>query len=308
MAVPHASVNFGDLIDKRVTKLFYDELKQLPDYVSMLYSVERSNDSFEKSSEVGALDDFSEFTGSVAYGSQYQGYDVQANHVEFTKGIQIERKLYDDDRHGIWQKRPVELANAAMRTRQKHAARLLNNAFSVDNYFYSHSENVALCSNSHTTTSGASTATGFDNLITSSLTAVSLVSARIQMMGYLDDIGNRYYSMPDELWIPIDLYDRAAEIVKSSGQVDTANNNINVHKGGYKIMPSESGWNYMTDTNNWFLSDSRLRKRFCVWYERVPLEFAMAEELDTLIAKWRAYMRYSNMYQNWRWVLGSQVS
>jgi len=308
MAVPHASVNFGDLIDKRVTKLFYDELKQLPDYVSMLYSVERSNDSYEKSSEVGALDDFSEFTGSVAYGSQYQGYDVQANHVEFTKGIQIERKLYDDDRHGIWQKRPVELANAAMRTRQKHAARLLNNAFSVDNYFYSHSENVALCSNSHTTTSGASTATGFDNLITSSLTAVALVSARIQMMGYLDDIGNRYYSMPDELWIPIDLYDRAAEIVKSSGQVDTANNNINVHKGGYKIMPSESGWNYMTDTNNWFLADSRLRKRFCVWYERVPLEFAMAEELDTLIAKWRAYMRYSNMYQNWRWVLGSQVS
>ena len=88
----------------------------------------------------------------------------------------------------------------------------------------------------------------------------------------------------------------------------TANNNINVHKGGVKLMPSENGWNYLTDTNNWFITDSKLRKRFCIWYERVPVEFAMAEELDTLIAKWRAYMRYSNKYQNWRFILGAQVS
>lgn len=308
MPVPHATGSFGDLIDKRVTKLFYDELKQLPDYVGTLYSVESSSDAYEISSETGALDDFSEFTGTVSYGSQNQGYDVRANHVEFTKGIQIERKLYDDDRHGIWQRRPVELANAANRTRQKHAARLLNNAFSVDAMFYSHSEGVALCSNSHTTTSGASTASGFDNLVTSSLSAVSLSSARIQMQGFVDDMGNKYMSMPDELWIPIDLFEVAQEIVQSSGKVDSANNNVNVHKGNFKIMPNEQGWNYLTDTNNWFLADGRLRKRFCVWYERVPLEFAQAEELDTLIAKWRAYMRYSNMYQNWRWILGASVS
>ena len=308
MPVPHATGNFGDLIEKRVTKLFYDELKQLQDMVATLFSVESSSDAYEVSSEVGALDDFTEFTGTVSYGSQNQGYDVRASHVEFTKGFQIERKLYDDDRHGVWQKRPVELANAAHRTRQKHCARLLNNAFSVDSMFYAHTEGVALCSDSHTTTSGASTATGFDNLTTASLSAVALSAARIQMQGYLDDAGNRYMSMPNELWIPIDLFEQAQEIVKSSGKVDTANNNMNVHKDKFSIMPSENGWNYLTDTNNWFLADSQLRKRVCVWYERVPLEFAQAEELDTLIAKWRAYMRYSCMYQNWRWALGAQVS
>lgn len=308
MPVPHSSGNFGDLLDRRITKLFYDELEQLPDLVGTVFQIAKSNDAYEVSSETGALDDFSEFTGTVSYGSQNQGYDVRMTPLEFTKGIQIERKLYDDDRHNIWQSRPKELANAANRTRQKDAARLFNNAFSVDTKFYSHSEGVALCSDSHTTTSGASTATGFDNLITSALSAVSFSAARIQMQGFLDDIGNRYYSMPNELWIPIDLFEVAQEIVKSSGKIDTANNNINVHKDAFTIMPSENGWNYMTDTNNWFIADSRLRKRFAVWYERVPLEFAMAEELDTLIAKWRAYMRYGNMYQNWRFILGASVS
>lgn len=308
MPVPHSVGNFGDLIDKRVTKLFYDELEKLPDHVSTVYNMQTSSDAYEISSEVGALDDFVEFTGTVSYGSQNQGYDVRANHLEFSKGIQITRTMYDDDRHNVWQSKPTELANSWVRTRQKDAARLFNNAFSVDSKFYVHSENVALCSDSHTTTSGASTASGFDNLTTSALSAVALTSARIQMMGFLDDIGNKYYSMPDELWIPIDLFEIAQEIVQSSGKVDTANNNVNVHKGSLKLMPSEGGWIYMTDTNNWFLTDSRLRKRFATWYDRVPIEFAQAEELDTLVAKWRAYGRYSWMYQNWRFMLGAQVS
>src|SRR5690349_1620582 len=104
--VPHQTGGFGDLIDKRVTKLFYDELQLLPDYVGTLFDVQSSSDAYEKSSEIGEMDDFAQFSGTVSYGSQSQGYDVTANHVEFTKGIQIERKLYDDDRHGIWQSRP----------------------------------------------------------------------------------------------------------------------------------------------------------------------------------------------------------
>jgi hypothetical protein len=308
MAVPHASGNFGDLIDPRVKKLFYQTLKQLPDYVATVYSVEGSSAPYEISSAVGALDDFVEFTGTVSYGSQNQGYDVRATHLEFTKGIQVERKLYDDDQHGIWQKRPVELANSWNRTRQKDCARLFNNAFSVDTKFYVHSEGVALCSDSHTTTSGASTASGFDNLITAGLSAVAMSAARIQMSGFRDDAANRYFSMADELWIPIDLFEQAQEIIKSSGKVDSANNNINVHKDQFTIMPTENGWNYLTDTNNWFLCDGSMRKSNCTWYDRVSMDIARAEELDTLIAKWRGYGRYGNKYQDWRFIMGAQVS
>jgi hypothetical protein len=209
----------------------------------------------------------------------------------------------------VWQKRATGLADAAHQTRQIHAARFLNNAFSIDTFFSVNSEGVAVCSNSHTTPSpNVSTAVGFDNLVTSSLSAVSLIAAKKQFMQYRDDQGNKKSFMANELWIPIDLMDVADEIIHSSGKVDTANNNINVLKGGFSIMPNENGWNFLTDSNNWFIMDSSARKQYLTWYDRVPLEFAQAEDMDTLVAKWRAYMRYSYVWADWRFILGASVS
>ncbi len=304
MANPMNSGAFGDLLDKRVTKLFYDKYKQLRDRIPDFYGMETSSDSFERWSEVGAIGDFTEFGGTVTYQSQYQGYDVTATHKEFVNGFQITRDLYDDDRHGVWERKPKALADSYMRTRQKHGARIFNFMDSVDSYFYSHSEGVSLCSNSHTTTSGASTASGFDNLTTASLTAAAVESARIQFRGFRGDQAERISTMPDRLIIPVDLYGRAYEIAESSGKPDTANNNANVHKGAYEIVD----WEYITDTNNWFMVDTTAMKDYLIWFDRIKLEFGMAEELDTLVAKWRAYCRYSSMWRDWRWILGAAVS
>ena len=231
MAVPHASVNFGDLLDPRFQDIFYNTYEQLPDMLGNLYTYPPTNGRNDmKWSAVGTLPDFSEFTGTVGYNSQNQGYDTTSTPVEFANGIQVERKLFDDDQHNIMDQKPRALADAAFRTRQKHGARILNNAFSVDNFFYNNSEGVALCSNSHTTTSGASTASGFDNLITASLTATAVAAARIQARGFRGDQAERISVELDEMWIPPDLYEQAFEIVSSMGKVDTANNNRNVHQ------------------------------------------------------------------------------
>jgi len=301
---PMNTGGFGDLIDKRVTKLFSDKYKQLPDRIADFYGMETSSDSFERWSEVGAIGDFTEFGGTVSYQSQNQGYDVTATHKEFVNGFQITRDLYDDDRHGIWERKPTALAQAYVRTRQKHGARPFNNAFNVDSYFYSHSEGVALCSDNHTTTSGASTTSGFDNLVTSSLTATAVEAARIQFRGFRGDQAERITTMPDRLLIPVALYGRAFEIVESSGKPSTANNDANVHKDAYAVVD----WEYLTDTNDWYMIDTDAMKDYLVWFDRIKLEFGMAEELDTLVAKWRAYCRYSNMYRDWRFILGASVS
>jgi hypothetical protein len=308
MSVPMISSGFGDLVDRRVTKLFYERYDELPDVVPVLFNMDSSSDQYETVSQVGNLGDFTQFTGQVEYQDQSQGYDATATHIEFASGIQIERALYDDDRHGIWERRPTQLAEAANRTRQGHAARVFVNAGSVDTFFYRNTENVALVSDSHTTTSGASTAAGFDNKATTAFSAAALLAAVIQMKGFRDDRGNRISIMPDEIWIPVDLYGTAFEVLESFGKTGGSNNERNVHYGGYKIMPSEGGWNYMSDATDWFLCDSKLRKQSLTWYERVALEFAQAEDIDTLVAKWRAYMRYSYMHNDWRWVLGSIVA
>lgn len=306
MANPHVSESFGDLLDPRFQQIFHDQFDQLPDMVGAVYTQPGTNGRNDiRYSDVGAYGDFNQFTGSVNYDSAAQGYDTVITPLEFASGVQVERKLFDDDQYNIMDARPAGLARAASRTRQKHAARLFTNGFSVDTLFYNNSESVALCSNSHTTNAAnVSTATGFDNLVTSALSATAVSAARIQMVGFRDDRGNRISVMPDELWIPPDLYEVADEIVSSMGKVDTANNNTNVHQNSYQIHE----WNYMSDANDWFMSDSSMRRQSVFWTDRVPLEFAFAEDLDTIIAKWRAYMRYGLGHIGWRWVLGAQVS
>ena len=254
--------------------------------------------------QVGTLPDFDEFNGTVTYPSLNQGYDTTMTPLEFVSGFQVERKLFDDDQYHIMDQKPVSLGTSYNRTRQKHAARVFVNAFSVDIYFYVNTENVALCSNSHTTTSGAATTNGFDNLGTTAMSATAVASARISMVGFRGDQAQRVDIMPDELWYPPQLYETAWEIANAGGKLDVSTNNPNVHKGKYTLRE----WNYMSDANDWFLGDSTLRKQSLFWQDRIGLEFAYAEDLDTLVAKWRAYVRHGFAEVDWRWTFGSQVS
>lgn len=303
--MPLVSTGWGDTLDRRFSKIFDKTTKELPEMRPQLYNVQTARKGAdEKMSQAGELGDLQPFTGTVNYGETYQGYDVTATHVEYTGGIQIERKLWDDDLHMIMDRQPARIGRAAVRTKENHGARFFTTAFSIDTTYYSHSEGVAVCSNSHTTTSGASTATGFDNLGTAALSATAVAANRIQMRGFRGDVGQRINVMPDEIWIPPGLYETAYEIVSSMGKVDVADNNANVHYGQYTIYE----WNYMSDANDWFMCDSALRKENLLWFDRVPLEFAQTEDFDTLVKKWRCYTRYSYMWVDWRFILGNQVS
>ncbi len=305
MPVPHRSDAFGDVLDPRFQRIFNENFEQLADMLPNLFTFPNDNGRADmRWSQIGGYQDWPEFTGTVTYQSATQGFDTVATHIEFASGIQVERKLFDDDQYQIMDQRPAGLATAYQRKRQSDGARIFNNAFSVDTTFYVNSEAVALCSNSHTTNSPVSTASGFDNLVTSALSAVALSAARIQMVQLRDPDANRMQITPDELWIPNDLFEIAYEIVASKGKVDTAENNRNVHEGAYNIHE----WNYMTDTNNWFLGDSAMRRQSVFWVDRVAREFAFAEDLDTILAKWRGYARYSLAHVDWRWSLGAQVS
>ena len=302
------SSNWQDLIDARFAKVFDDRYKQLPDLVGRFYTVVGAGDTPQKdssrTSQAGAFGDFTEFTGTVTYQDPAQGYDVTITPREYTNGFQITRTAFDDDLTGILESKPKGLSTSYQRTRQKHAASLLNNAFSLDGTWLNHTEGVPLCSNSHTTTSGASTATGFDTLITGGFSAVNIIAARMQMLQVRGDQAERIAVMPDELWVPVELEHLAYEYVESAGQPDSANNNANFLEGKYQVKV----WNYLTSAKNWFMTDSTMRKDAAIWFDRVAVEFAMVESFDELIGKWRAYARYGLGWNDWRWITGASVA
>lgn len=305
MPVPHRSTEFQDLLDVRFERIWDDEYNQHPDMIPQLYDVVPHNGRDKMSySSISTIEDFQQFQGTVQYQDQAQGYDVETTYLEWVNGFQIERKLFDDDQYNVWDDKPRALAAAAFRTRQSHAARTFNNAFSVDTLFYTHSEGVALCSNSHTTTTGASTATGFDNLATGSMSATSIATMRIQHTQLRGMQGEIIQVMPDTILFPPDLYERAFEIVNSPGKLDTANNNANVHEGRYKLIE----WNFLTSSANFFMMDSAYMRLFLKWIDRVELEYGFVEDFDTFQAKYRAYTRYGMLWRDHRFIVGAQVA
>lgn len=307
--MPAISTNWQDLLDSRHAVIFNDRYRQLADMIATFFSVKGPGDTPTKDtlrmSQAGAFGNIPEFTGTVTYDDAYQGYDSTITPVEYASGYQIERKLYDDDLYGIMDAKPSGLATAYQRTRQTHAAQMFNNATSVDTTWNSNSENVALASNSHTTSaSGVSTTTGFDNLATAAFSATNLAAARIQMVNFRGDRAERIAISPDAVLYPPDLYQTVFEVLESLGNPETTTNAANVHQGRFR--PIE--WNYLTDTNNWGLIDSVLMQDSLYWYDRTPMEFAMVESFDELIGKWRLYARYGHGWNDWRFVLWSQVS
>ena len=140
--------------------------------------------------------------------------------------------------------RPVDLAQAANRTRQKHAARVFVNASSVDTFFYRNTENVALVVTAIPPRQGRARRRALTTWRPRPSRQRTL-AAVIQAKGFRDDQANRISVSMDELWIPVDLYGTAFEVIESFGKTASANNERNVHYGGYKIMPSEGGWNYI---------------------------------------------------------------
>lgn len=308
MPVPSTAGNFPDLLDPRFQEIFNDQYAQIPDRRGDFYQIvsgaEAPTRDTYRVSQVGAFSDVPEFTGSVVYDDVSEGYDTTFTHRQYASGFQIQRQLFDDDLTGIMEAKPRGMSQAYARTIQKHAAQMFVNAFSVDSTWQSGGDALALCSNAHTTRSGASTSVGFDNLSTAALSAVAVQAARIQMRGFRDDRANRISVKPDLLLVPIDLEPDAWEILNSQGKVDTANNNANFNFGAYKLI----AWEYLSDVNDFWMIDSSMMKQFLFWVNRIPMQFAMVEDFDSLVGKWRLYERHSAGFSDWRWVLGHQVS
>ena len=299
----------ADTLDPRFQKIWDDRFTNTPDMISRFYSMKSSRLITERFSTIGTMSDVNPFatTGnSVDYDDVFQGYDVAVTPLEFSKGIQVQRRLFDTDQHNIIESKPKALAGAFYRTRQQYAARPFNNAFGLDSFFYSHSEGVPMCSNSHTTTSGASTASGFDNLDVTSLSAVSYSAACFKMKNFRGDRGEKITVRPKTLLVPTQaIAETAYEIINSQGKVDTANNNSNYNYQKAEVVE----WIELNSASNWFVIDDDIMKDFgLIWLDPVKGEFAMVEDFDTLVGKWRGYGVWGNAWIDWRWVNGSSVS
>jgi hypothetical protein len=267
--------------------------------VSSVFAQLMSTKAKETDQRVGGFSDPVPFNGRVEYDDVERGYAIEYTFPELAKGFQITRKMRDDLQYQTIFDSASGMATAFARKRRKDAASVFNNAFSGSYLGY---DSKALCANDHPRSRTDSTAV--DNLLTLALSAANLETAVVAMQSFGDDLGEEIVIMPDTIIVPRALRKTALEIVGSEYQPDSANNAINVQAGIWRVVVDP----YLTDSNAWFIVDSTLANRFLKWYDRVTPEFAGTQDFDTMIWKYRGYMRYGYGWSDWRWVLGSNPS
>ena len=304
----HQEANFGKLLEPGLRKLFYETFDEVPEEYSKIFHVKNSKKAREVDYGLGSMPIWSEFGTAinkdlkgtavtdgempkVPYVTIPAGLERIYVHKEFAQGFMVERKMVDDEQYGAIEKMPKDLARAGRYKVEMDAISLLTKGFTDNGYDWK-----PLFATDHPTLAGGTNS----NLITGELNQANLEKAIIAMRNFTDEAGKKVVYKADTLIVPPALEFKAIELLNSVNKPDGDLNNVNSIKGKLKIQVME----FLDSDTAWFVMDSKRHELNFFW--RVRPEFKREEDFDTLVAKYRGYMRYSYGYSDYRGIVGSQ--
>jgi len=308
MGTPINTKEWARFVLPIVRKEWFLQLDAITSPVMPLFGVDKSTAAVEYSQGIGSGGLVPEYNSSEAekqgaeipYDSFNPLYEKTFTHKEYAKGLAIERKLWDDDQMGNIRRRASSLGIEYGQTRATHASSVFANAFSAS---YVGADAVALCSASHPR-SPTFSGTTFSNKGTTAFSYAAVKSTLQAGKRMLNDRGLPMPVLYDTLVLPIELAETSAEIIEALAKPGTADNDANALRGLSVIVDP-----YLSDTNNWFMVDSKQSKLHLLWFDRVLPELELdPASIFNLVAKYRGYMRYSFGWDDPRWVYGHEVA
>lgn len=296
------SDNWGELLLPGLRKIYDKHQKMHKDYLSLIFNVENSSKAQEFSLGVGELGTMTEWQDSgakVDYEDFGKGFKTTFTHKKYSKGIQLERELLDDDLYAEIKKRVRKLSRVVYFTTQKHAASVFNNAFSAS---HTGPDAKALCATDHPKMPGSSST--YSNKGTAALDAQAVEDVRTAMLAWTDEKGNEMLVMPDTILVPPALRKKALVIAETDEEPDTTDHGVNVWKGHLNVIE----WPFLTDTNAWFLCDKARMQENLTWFWRRKPDFADKMEFDDEVSKYRVIGRWSFGFDMADWIYGNNPS
>ena len=308
--MPLTSGNFADLLKPGLKRVYDLAMSRPRPIMEMLFGVETSTRYEEQYQGMGAMGLVPTFDGTVPYTDFDAGYRVDIRNYEFALGMQVERRLVDDDQFNQIKRRASNMADAFNITIETDAAQVFINGFTDDGTnrmgaSTNGADAVGLLSAAHPY-SPANSGTTQSNEGTLALTIDNLDTTRQNMRNFTDDQGQLLGVNPDMLLGPPELERTATQLVSERAiyEPNSAQYDVNMFSGRFRPVV----WDRLTDSNAWFLIDSTLMKQHLIWQWRIRPEFAQAEDFDGLPAKFRGYMRYGIGGTDWKWIFGQNPS
>lgn len=235
----------------------------------------------------------------VTYDSERQTYVTRYTHVEYALGFIITKIIYEDDLYDVvGERRAKGLAFSARQTKETVCANVYNRAFNAS---YLGGDGLEMCSALHVNWAGG---TWSNELSTAAdISEASLEQACIDIMKLTDDRGRKISVMPESLHISPDLVFEVERILKSTGRVGSADNDLNAIKSMGKFVKGVKVNHYFTDADAWFIRTNV--KNSLKYFERRKDTFTHDSDFDTDNAKYKATMRFVPGWTDPRGIFGS---
>ena len=299
--------SFAKALWPGVNKWWGDAYNQYPVEWDKLFEKNTSRKAFEE--EVGTSHfglAVAKTEGSpVTYDAARQGFTSRYQHVVYALGFIITREAFDDDQYDVVGKLKAQsLAFSMRQTKEIVGANIFNRAFSTSYLGADGSSLIASAggggSASHPNVAGGTYTNGVAAAV--DLSEAALEQACIDIADFKNDRGLKIAVRPKKLVIPKELMFEAHRILKTDGQVYSADNTLNAIKT-MGMIPEVVVNHYLTDTDAWFiLTDVPNGLKY---FERNGDEFTMDEDWDTENAKYKARARYSFGWTDPRGIYGS---
>ncbi len=289
---------FAEFLNPYIHSVYEEIVEQGDDLVGLLFGVEKTDLAEERVTGIGGLGLMQPWNGQVYYDDVEPLWTKVYRVEKYSIGLKIERELWEDAQHAEVKERVQRFALSIHRTRQVHAHLVFNDAFT--GAFLKGPDGQPLCSGAHPLSPSKSDKTQ-SNVMNAELSLEALEEARLRMLNWTDDRGNKILRVPDTLLVPPTLALKARELIESPERPDTADRAINVRRGAYRIVELP----LLDSSKAWFLVDSKTAKLYLKWFEKRKPVPERDEDFDTETLKWKAVARYAFGFHHWSWIIGS---
>jgi phage major head subunit gpT-like protein len=227
-------------------------------------------------------------------------FSYTIKNLKWEASVRVDAEVLEDEQYGQVKMRVSQLPGAIARHQNKLVFNALANGFSTlcydgSNFFdTTHSEN--------------NSGTQVNKFTSLALNATNYATVRAAMALFKDDQGELIGQMGDTLVVPPALEGVARTILNADMIADTnGGGTTNVWKGSAELFVNP----FLTDTNDWFLINTKAYIKPIVFQNRIPVQFkALDGSSDSDNAFMRdAYLygvraRYNVGYGDWRTAVG----
>lgn len=256
---------YGSTMLPAVNRIIFDRYKDYPPFYNKVFEVESSSRSVEQFTSVTGIGLFRPVAegAAITYDKPVQGPTKNITYSDFALAILVTHQMIRHDKWRLIKQQVDSLVRSNRESIEVQAASVYNGAFSTTLL----PTGQPLCSASHPRLKAGGTRSNL--LVSADLNGTSLQQAMTLFESQTDDAGIPKMIPYDSLHIPKELRFKAAKLLKSVDDPETANRSTNVLSYGADGMPKMLVNRRLSDTDAWFLQGKTTDTGLIwIWFEK----------------------------------------